>query len=150
MKTTHRSANTSVSRPTLRLSALFVLAAMTICALAGCRTDDPGSSAKVDPSGVYSLVSVDGKALPCEVMHGETPMTIKSGVFTINADHTCHSLMTFSAAGHEDVSREVKATYNLEGAELTMKWERAGTTVGRVDGNRFTMTNEGMVLAYEK
>jgi hypothetical protein len=129
--------------------ALTALATLTLCALIGCKAEDH-RSAKIDPSGTYSLLSVDGKEAPCEVMHGETPMTIKSGVFTINTDGTCSSLMRFSVAGHEDASREVKATYTLQGAELTMKWDRAGTTFGSVNGNRFSMTNEGMVLVYQK
>jgi hypothetical protein len=141
---TQRSATRSA-----HLTVSLALGTLTLCLLTGCTRGDP-DLAKVDPAGTYSLVSLDGKAVPCEVMHGETPMTIKSGVFTINADGTCQSLMKFSVAGHEDVSREVQATYTLQGAQLTMKWEQAGTTLGRVDGNHFTMTNEGMVLAYQK
>ena len=149
MKTTPFPANFSLGIRLINICALVALAAMTACTLAGCTSGDH-NSAKIDPSGVYSLVSVDDKPVPCEVMHGETAMTIKSGVFTIDADGTCSSLMSFSVAGNEDVSREVKATYTATGSELTMKWERAGTTIGQVEGNRFTMNNEGMVLAYEK
>jgi hypothetical protein len=31
-----------------------------------------------------------------------------------------------------------------------MKWQRAGMTIGSVEGNMFTMNNEGMVLAYRR
>jgi hypothetical protein len=31
-----------------------------------------------------------------------------------------------------------------------MQWEGAGTTVGTVEGNDFTMNNEGMVFVYRK
>ena len=31
-----------------------------------------------------------------------------------------------------------------------MTWAGAGTTVGTVEGNTFTMTNEGMVLVYRR
>ena len=77
-------------------------------------------------------------------------MTIKSGVFTIAAKGTCQSEMVFSVAGHDDVRRTVKATYRVTGNQLAMTWERAGRTAGAVTGNQFTMTNEGMVLSYEK
>ncbi len=74
-------------------------------------------------------------------------MTISSGSFSINADGTCSSKM--SLAGR-DQPMEVNATYTREGPKLTMKWQGAGTTEGTVEGNAFTMTNEGMVLAYRK
>ena len=31
-----------------------------------------------------------------------------------------------------------------------MKWEGGGTTMGDVEGNTFTMDNEGRVFAYQK
>jgi hypothetical protein len=49
-----------------------------------------------------------------------------------------------------DAAIEVKATYTREGPKLTMKWQGAGTTIGTVEGDIFTMNNEGMVFAYRK
>jgi hypothetical protein len=83
-------------------------------------------------------------------MHEDTRMTIKSGVFTINADGTCSSLMKFAVGSHDAINREVKATYTRNDNELTMKWKGAGMTKGKVNGNTFDMTNEGMVLSYQK
>jgi hypothetical protein len=51
---------------------------------------------------------------------------------------------------HPDVHREVNATYTQNGAELTMRWQRAGMTKGRINGNEFTMNNEGMIFFYRK
>jgi len=34
-------------------------------------------------------------------------------------------------------------TVKREGAKLTMKWEGAGITMGSMEGNTFTMDNEG-------
>jgi hypothetical protein len=31
-----------------------------------------------------------------------------------------------------------------------MQWKDAGKTVGSIDGNTFTMENEGMVFVYRK
>jgi hypothetical protein len=31
-----------------------------------------------------------------------------------------------------------------------MQWKDAGTTTGTIEGNTFTMDNEGMVFAYKK
>ena len=74
-------------------------------------------------------------------------MTIQSGSFSINADGTCSSKM--SLAGR-DAAIEVKATYTQEGPKLTMKWQGAGMTIGTIEGETFTMNNEGMVFAYRK
>jgi hypothetical protein len=138
-----------VEAQTPRLPALFLLATLSLLVLAGCKSSDR-TAANVDPAGVYTLISVDGKTLPCELTHGGTAMTIKSGVFTISSNGTCRSLMNLSVPQRENISREVKATYTQKGAQLTIKWDQAGTTLGQVDGNTFTMTNEGMVLLYQK
>ena len=44
----------------------------------------------------------------------------------------------------------MRATYTRHGSELTMQWQGAGTTVGTLTGDTFTMNNEGMMLAYQK
>lgn len=107
-------------------------------------------AAEIDPVGNYTLASIDGKNVPCALTHGGHAMTVNSGSFLINADGTCHSKMLFTVGTGGEVNREVKATYTQRGAMLTMKWEGAGTTIGNVEGNTFTMTNEGMVLTYRK
>jgi len=93
------------------------------------------------------LVSVDGNKVPCTVQHEGHTMTIKSGSFIINADGTCSSKMFLEG---RDAAIEVKATYTREGSKLTMTWQGAGMTVGIVEGDTFTMNNEGMVLTYRK
>jgi hypothetical protein len=93
------------------------------------------------------LVTVDGNKVPCTVQHEGHTMTINSGSFIINADGTCSSKM--SLAGR-DTPIEVKATYTREGPKLTMQWQGAGMTIGTVEGDTFTMNNEGMVFAYRK
>jgi hypothetical protein len=115
----------------------------------GCK---PESKVVAGPNlvGAYNLVSVNGNNVPCTIQHeGQSP-TIKSGIFTINADGTCSSKVDFSLPAGGDSSREVKAAYTREGSKLTMKWEGAGTTTGTVQGNTFTMDNEGMVLVFRK
>ena len=106
--------------------------------------------ADTSPVGSYALVSVNGNKVPCALQHDGHALTIKSGSFIIQADGTCSSLMAFSLPSGGDASREVKATYTRQGSTLTMQWERAGQTLGTVEGDRFTMNNEGMVLVYRK
>lgn len=66
------------------------------------------------------------------------------------ADGTCRSVSVFSVPPNPDIHREVKATYTQTGAELTMQWEGAGMTKGRLKGSEFTMNNEGMIFFYRK
>ena len=130
--------------------------ALACCLVAAPRlvlaADDEADTVNVpdDPTGVYTLVSVNGDPLPATLNHEGATLLIRSGSFTINADGTCVSRMVFVPPPGTEVTREVRATYTRDGARLTMQWEGAGTTVGTVEGNTFTMNNEGMVLVYRK
>ena len=139
----------SLETYTPRIIALSLLAILVLLALTGC-SKETHPATDFNPTGTYSLVSVDGQSVPCSVTHEGNSLTIKSGVFTIKSDGSCFSLMVFALPGHDDVRREVKATYTQKGNELTMQWEGAGATKGQVNGNQYTMTNEGMVLSYRK
>jgi hypothetical protein len=149
MKTKTESANLNLETNAPRLVALCLLAGLLLLAFTGCK-NNASTPAASNPAGVYALVSVDGKDVPCSLTHEGAAMTVKSGVFTINADGTCRSLITFSVPPQGDMSREVKAAYTQQGAELTMRWEGAGMTKGQIKGNEFTMDNEGMVFSYQK
>jgi len=103
-----------------------------------------------DPAGVYALVSVNGKQLPASLDHEGATLQVRSGAFTIIADGTCSSKMVFVPPSGAEATREVSATYTKDGSKLTMKWKGAGTTTGTIQGNTFTMENEGMLLVYKK
>ena len=104
----------------------------------------------INPTGTYTLLSVNGNSVPCTLTHEGVSLTITKGFFTINGDGTCMSNVTFIPPNKVEVNNEVKATYTLAGSTLTMKWERAGITTGSVSGNTFTMNNEGMVFVFQK
>lgn len=132
----------------LALSGLL-LACLLTCA--GCAPKAPTTANNNNNfAGTYALVSVDGKPVPCTVSHEGASPTIKSGRFLINADGTCSSTIAFTMGSGPESTREVKATYTSDGPKLTMRWQGAGMTLGSVQDNRFTMTNEGMVFAYQK
>ena len=107
-------------------------------------------SERVDLPGKYDLVSVDGNVVPAKVSHEGTELQVLSGTFTFNDDGTCSSKMIFVPPSGPEATREVSATYTREGSKLTMKWEGAGTTTGTIEGDTFTMNNEGMVLVFRK
>ena len=149
MKTKPNSSNVKPRPVTPRFLGLCLLSACLMLAGTGCKKETGGNTS-LDPTGVYTLASVDGKNVPCDLTHEGRDVTVKSGVFTITADGHCRSQVTFSMPSRGEMSQEVKATYTRQGAELTMQWEGAGTTLGVVNGSTFTMTNEDMVFAYRK
>ena len=86
---------------------------------------------------------------PVDVLH-DISLQVRSGAFTINADGTCSSKMVFVPPSGAEATREVGATYTKDSSKLTMKLKGAGTTTGTIQGNTFTMENEGMLLVYKK
>ncbi len=134
---------------TPRIIALILLAALLVAVVTGCQNQS-STSAPAAAIGAYTLVSVNHQPVPCQVMHGATAMTVKSGTFTLNADGTCRSVIIFALPKGHDVIRDVKATYRRDGTTLTMQWQGAGRTTGQISSNGFTMKNEGMTFTYKK
>ena len=127
---------------------LCVLVAAGLAA-SSCKKQELASDAG-DVAGVYALVSVNGNPVPTSVSHEGVTLQVLSGSFIINADGTCSSKTIFVPPSGSEMTREVTATYTKDGSKMTMQWEGAGTTVGTVEGNTFTMDNEGMVFVYKK
>lgn len=130
------------------ISSLCFLLAVGLV-MSACKKQESGS-ADTDPAGVYALVSVNGSRVPTSVSHDGTTVEVRSGNFTISADGTCSSETVFVPPSGTEVTRESTATYTKDGSSLTMQWEGAGRTVGTIEGNTFTMDNEGMVFVYMK
>jgi hypothetical protein len=156
MKTKPNELNGEQQRATRHLLHLCLLPLFMVMVWAGCKQETKvtadtktvaATAADINPVGTYTLVTVDGSKVPCTVQHEGHTMTIQSGGFIINPEGTCSSKV--SLAGR-DAAIEVKASYTREGPKLTMKWQGAGMTIGTVEGDTFTMNNEGMVFAYRK
>ena len=103
-----------------------------------------------DFAGVYTLIEVDGASIPAAVSHGGHDIIVHSGSFTINADRTCSSEIIFGPLSGEKHTRKVNATYTREGSTLKMKWIGASRTKGTIEGDTFSMNNEGMMFVYKK
>ena len=156
MKSKQNELNGEQRQATRHLLQLCLLPLFMVVVCAGCKQEAKvaadtktvaAPAADINPVGTYALVTVDGNKVPCTVQHEGHTMTIKSGGFIINADGTCSSKMSLEG---RDAPIEVKATYTREGPKLTMKWQGAGMTIGTVEGDTFTMDNEGMVFVYKK
>jgi hypothetical protein len=103
-----------------------------------------------DITGSYEIVSINGAPLPFTVTHEGPGIKVSSGTFTIRPDGTCSGHSAFVLPSGEAQSREVSATYTRDGSKLTIQWQGAGVTTGTVEGDTFTMENEGQVLLYRK
>jgi hypothetical protein len=132
---------------TARVIAIATLSFLLAVTLArGQQTSDKTPS----HLGVYTLLSVEGKNVPCTINHDGRKMDVQSGTFTITTNGQITSVMTISVGDKKDIRVERTATYTVKDMELTMKWQNAGMTKGRVAGKTFTMTNEGMAYVYGK
>ncbi|MBN1435618.1 MAG: hypothetical protein JW936_00960 [Sedimentisphaerales bacterium] len=148
-----RADKTNVAVGTFVKSVSKIVLVLVLLASAALLTSCQTPSMPVDENltGTYTLVSVDGYEVPAVVTHGDTDIRVESGRFDINPDYTCRSTTLFGRASSTDlITREVDATYTLQGSTLHMQWQGAGRTIGTVEDNTFTMNNEGMVFVYEK
>ena len=143
-KQNHESATLSTKHA---LQLVFLLTAGIL--LSSCKQEAKVTAA-VDPTGVYTLVSVNGNKTPASVSHDGTALQVRSGSFTIKADGTCGTKTVFVPPSGKEATRDVSATYTKEGSKLTMQWQGAGMTTGTIEGDTFTMDNEGMVFVYKK
>jgi uncharacterized protein len=123
----------------------LVLALVWTGSIHGVKAEDD-----INPTGTYTLLSVNGNSVPYTFTTEGVSITIKKGFFTINSDGTCIRNITLVSPNKPEISNDVKATYTLAGSTLTMKWERAGIMTGALSGNTFTMDNRGMVFVFQK
>lgn len=147
-----------------RFVAWCILCALTACVpLSSCKRAEtprpaiPGSSPAAadaamlpDIAGSYTLVSINGTPLPFTVTHEGPGIQVTSGTFTIRPDGTCATVTAFVMPSGQAQSREVGATYTRDGSRLTMQWQGAGVTTATIDGDTFTMDNEGQLFLYRK
>lgn len=152
------------TRTVARFLPWCIPCALTACVLlSGCKRAETPRPATPAPSptavdasklpdiaGSYTLVSINGTPLPFTVTHEGPGIQVTSGTFTIRADGTCASVVAFLMPSGQAQSREVSATYTRDGSKLTMQWQGAGVTIGTVEGDTFTMDNEGQLFLYRK
>ena len=155
MKTAYNSEAVFTKLFTPRYIALgFLAGILLLLGLTGCqssvRESGADDSLPAGWAGDYTLMSVDGNVVPCIVRHEDQDITVKSGDMNFSTNGTCASRSVFAVKGYKEVNRVVEATYTVSGAELTMRWKRAGMTRGSFNGNTFTMNNEGMIFVYQK
>ena len=152
------------TRTVARFLPWCIPCALTACVLlSGCKRAETPRPATPAPSptavdasklpdiaGSYTLVSINGTPLPFTVTHEGPGIQVTSGTFTIRPDGTCATVTAFVMPSGQAQSREVSATYTRDGSKLTMQWQGAGVTNGTIEGDTFTMDNEGQLFLYRK
>lgn len=132
-----------------------MLALCLLLIFTGCKPQTtarpPAQAAAPEIAGVYALVSVDGKTMPCALNHEGTEMTVKSGNIVFTADGRCTTTTTIAVkSGTKDMTIVRRASYQQAGEQFTMRWEGFGQTTGTLTENNFSMNNEGMIFTYRK
>lgn len=136
------------THPFIALSLCLALTgAFAVSSGCSTRTPPPQAAATVV---LYRLVSVNGSPIPATINHGGAKIEVHSGTFTLRSDGTCGTTTVFAPPSGKALTREVSATYQKDGTQLTMQWKGAGRTRGVLDGDTFTMNNEGILLVYSK
>lgn len=146
MKTNHSFAN--LKKPNSLLCLLWLALLGLGVFVSGCRQG--GESKAADASGTYTLSTIDGDKLPCKPAHEGGAPEVKSGAITLNPDGTFTSIMSYGLPDGKTASRDFSGTYTCERNSFTLQWKGAGTTTAELQGDTFTMNNEGMLLAYRK
>ncbi len=135
----------------IHMNILFVccFASFAVLIFSACNNDQTTAN-RLNPFGVYTLITIDAKHVPTSVPEGGVIIQVISGTFAINTDSTCTSKMTIIPPGGTEITTEASATYTMNDLTLTMHWKGAGITVGTISGNTFTMENEGLIYVYSK
>jgi hypothetical protein len=103
-----------------------------------------------DHTGTYSLVTINGNALPFTPPHEGGAPEIRSSTFTLIADGTFSLTMTYGMPSGEVISRDFSGTYTRGGSVFSFQWTGAGSTTATLEGNTLTMNNEGVLYGYRK
>jgi hypothetical protein len=130
----------------------YVTAIVAFCILlTGCHGKQQCKAGLRDEiCGDYTLATINGNNLPYTPPHKGGAPQVTSGMFAINPDGTCTSKILFALPSGKSSSREVTATYKWDANRLKMQWRGAGQTIGTLEGDTFTMINEGVIFSYRR
>jgi hypothetical protein len=134
------------------LAAIFSVALISGCAT----TDDSGPGAT--PVGTYSLVSVNGSALPATTQNDATIKTeVLSGTFVVNADESFsesrQGRITLNGGAPQAITATQTGTWTVSGTQLSFV---SGTTqnpvifTGTYVAGTLTYTSGGATFVYQQ
>lgn len=121
---------------------------LVVLAAAACGKSST-AAATADEIGTYSLVSVNGAAVPCNITEGSVTARITAGSLTFSSGGTVRVVTSFTVNGQQQ-GTDVSGTYTRAGSAFTMHYTNGGANTGTLSGTSFTMMNEGMAWVYAR
>lgn len=122
-------------------------------AIVGCGSDSSSEPTNASVAGTWSLVSVNGAALPF-ILSASPKIELLSSVVTVASNGTfTSSTQTRTTIGTQATTSTStqSGTYTLSGSAVAIR-STDGSTVqaGSVSGNTLTLAQTGLVFVYQK
>jgi hypothetical protein len=141
----------------MRRLARTVLSAVLVFGGA-CGGSDASTAPPTDASvvGTYALTIVNGGSLPFPYSGSPTSrFDIISGQITLTAEHTFTDLLTFretllAGGSKPDRTDTSGGTWSLLSHTITLTYTGLGVQTAVVTGNRFQISDQGLLLTYSK
>ncbi len=128
---------------------------LVLLVMAACGGTSPAGPAAVaatgDEVGTYTLVSLNGAAVPAPATEGPAGTQVLSGTLTLGQGGTVRVTVVFQIPG-ETPSRtsDVTGSYRRSGNALTFSYSNGGSNTGTLDGKDLHFLNEGSTWLYRK
>lgn len=133
-----------------KIGMVLVIAVLVLVPVVGKMAQNNRDAARTG-QGAYTLVSVDGHALPYSPYHeGQQSPRIIAGSIKLREGGAFVSSMSFSRPVGGPMIRQFEGTYVKEGDDYLLRWEGAGQTQVTIEGDTLTMNNEGNLFVYPK
>ena len=124
--------------------------AVALACVCGCGGDTAGPSTGAE-LGSYSLVSLDGRAVPTSITDAGHQIEVLSGALVLSTGQKLRLTTTARPSpGATPVSNEVTGTYSLKGNTFTFTYSNGGRNTGTLSGNTIQMLNEGVAWLFRK
>ena len=125
-----------------------IVVALLLVATAACGKSSTAAKSG-DELGTYALVSVNGKAVPCDYSEAGHTARITAGTLTMSAGGHIRIVSSFTVSGQSQ-STDVNGTYTRSGSNFTIHYSNGGANTGTLSGSTFTMHNEGVAWVYAR
>ncbi len=128
------------------------LLVLCVACVSACGSDDPADPGGQDLSaitGLWTLQSVDGNALPVDLVEDGENFTLHAGTLMVSSNGTCTNSFTTTPEGETQMTETINCTFTFSGS-LFSYVEEGITYSGTVSGNSLTILNDGFQLLYNR
>jgi len=136
-------------RSSLRHRSLLFLCIALLSACGGDDPTDPGGSDLSAAAGTWTLQTVNGNALPANLVEDGTPFVLHSGTLVLSANGNCTNAFTTTPQGQAQKTETLNCTFTVNGSVFSLT-ESNLTYSGSLTGSSLTVINEGNTLVYKR